>query len=444
MRRQIARPVALRWLALFALLTAAGCVVDEKCYSDADCPSSEVCRNGSCIETQCDRDSDCPSPQVCRKGECIVECSGSECTPAPHSDPACACGRCIDVCHAGWFDNDRLIDNGCEASECAPVDEMCDGRDNDCDCPGDTDGDGVVCGPGDEGVDEGFDKTRPESCGSYCCACTYVNAAPLCVEGECAMGDCDPGWYDVNGSEADGCECPEPSSSEETCDGVDNDCDGCVDEDGVCGIDCPCDMVPVGARYCIDRYEASRADATSTHPGLDESHATSRAGVLPWMASPMTADRFFEFQAACEAAGKHLCGREEWFAACSGPAPGTTYVYGNTFDREVCNCVDTFCDDYCAESGIPPESCDTGTNCGYEYRCFRAVPTGTFPACTNRYGSLDMNGNAWEVVPSDADPRGYEIRGGAFNCASPAVRLRCAYNADWDDLYAGFRCCLVP
>jgi hypothetical protein len=441
-RRRASKHVG--YAALLLLTTLPGCIVDQKCYNDADCPSSEVCREGSCVSKQCDRDSDCPPPQSCRGNQCVLVCGGSECPSLPHSDAACACGRCNYVCHAGWFDNNGLKQDGCEASHCVPAAEICDGRDNNCNCPGDTNGDGTLCGPGDAGVDEGFDKDRPESCGPYCCACSYANAVPVCLDGECTIGKCAPGWYNVNGSAADGCECPQSSSGEEVCDGVDNDCDGCVDEGGVCGIECPCDMVPVGAEFCIDRYEASRPDATALEAGRDESLATSRAGVLPWMVNPMTHAHFLAFRSACEAAGKHLCSKEEWFGACSGPSPGTTYVYGNTFNRETCNCVDTFCDDYCADNGIAPEQCNTGTNCGYQYNCFRTVPTGLFRGCTNAYGTLDINGNAWEVVPSDGDPRGYEVRGGAFNCASPALRLQCTFNAGWDDLYAGFRCCYVP
>jgi hypothetical protein len=437
-------PKLLLCTAILLLLTLAGCVVDEKCYNDADCSSSDICKDGDCVRKQCNRDSDCPAPQSCRNNECVLVCGGSECPSLPHCDPACACAQCTCVCHVGWFDNNRLTQDGCEASECVPVEEVCDGRDNNCNCPGDTNGDDLICGPGDAGVDEGLDKTRPESCGSYCCTCDYDHAEALCVDGECRMGACAPGWYDVNGSNADGCECPQSSSSEEVCDGVDNDCDGCVDEAGVCGIECPCDMVPVGSEFCIDRYEASRPDATAVQPGLDESRATSRPGVLPWMVDPMTHADFLVFQSACEASEKHLCSKQEWFGACSGPGPGATYVFGNTFDPETCNCVDTFCDDYCLDNDIEPAQCNTDTNCGYQYNCFRAMPTGSFPACTNAYGTLDMNGNAWEVVPSNTDPRGYEVRGGAFNCASPAVRLQCTFNAGWDDLYAGFRCCYVP
>jgi len=251
---------------------------------------------------------------------------------------------------------------------CVPEEEVCNGHDDDCDCPGDTNEDEVTCGPGDEGVDEG----------------------------------------------------------------------------GVCGPECPAEMVAIGAELCMDRYEASRPDADAEQAGTNESVATSRAGVLPWMVNPMNAAHLTTFQAACAAAGKHLCTREEWLAACTGPPPGTSYVYGNTFDRETCNCVDTFCDDYCEDHGIPPGSCSTAANCGYTYSCFRVAPTGSFPQCTNEYGTFDVSGNVWEVVPSADDGRGYEVRGGAFNCASAAARLRCTYNATWNELYAGFRCCGTP
>jgi Notch-like protein len=396
----------------------------------------------------CDgRDNDCDGvrdegfdlasdPQNC--GAC-----GRACPQLPNADPVCTSGTCTYTCRDGWYDNNGLAADGCEAAECVPAEEICDGRDNDCDCPGDTDGDTIACGPGDAGVDEGFDKTLPETCGPYCIACAYLHAEALCVEGSCRMGDCEEGWHDVDGLAGTGCEygCTETGGGIEICDGLDNDCDGEVDEGGVCGITCPPGMVGVGTAYCIDRYEASRPDATADSAGIDESSASSRPGVMPWIENPMSYAAFEKFQSACTAAGKRMCTKEEWFLACTGPA-GHTYVFGDVFDREICNCVDTFCDDYCAEHGISP--CSTGDNCGYTYNCFHAVPTGQFSGCTNEYGTFDIVGNAWEIVPSTSDARGYEVRGGAFNCAYASTRLQCTFNAGWYDLFAGFRCCADP
>ena len=44
-------------------------------------------------------------------------------------------------------------------------------------------------------------------------------------------------------------------------------------------ITCPDDMVPVAGVFCIDRYEASRPDATDGWEGVDGSTARSVAGV---------------------------------------------------------------------------------------------------------------------------------------------------------------------
>jgi hypothetical protein len=391
----------------------------DGCEYECTPAGAELCDS---LDNDCDgaidEDTDLANdPRNC--GQCGMVCS------APlHAVADCASGQCTYLCEDGWYDNNGQGADGCEAPECDPTAELCDGHDNDCDGE----------------VDEGFDQTLVDSCGPFCVVCAYQHARASCVAGVCEMGACEAGWHDADGLESTGCEYPCTPTGDEECDSQDNDCDGAVDEDDVCGESCPPDMVAVGFAYCIDRYEASRRDATAGAQGQDVLVALSRPGALPWMVRPMSADHLAEFQAACEAAGKHLCTSDEWFAACTGPEQ-TTHVYGNEFDRETCNCVDTYCDDYCAEQGIEAELCDNATNCGYTYDCFHQVATGEFPGCTNEYGTLDINGNVWEVVSSDSDPRGYEVRGGAFNCAMPSVRVSCSFNAEWEDLYAGFRCC---
>ncbi len=198
---------------------------------------------------------------------------------------------------------------------------------------------------------------------------------------------------------------------------------------------CPSDMAEIG-NICVDRYEASRGNATADNAGDDETIARSVPGVLPWMVNPMNDAALATFKTACVAAGKRLCSVGEWTAACEGPEK-RIYHFGNTYDRETCNNVDVFCDDHCAANAIDP--CSTAANCGYTYNCFHVVPTASFPNCTAGDGLFDVNGNVWEAV--DNGFGGFVIKGGAFNCASAADRLKCSFAAGWTDLYAGFRCC---
>ena len=45
---------------------------------------------------------------------------------------------------------------------------------------------------------------------------------------------------------------------------------------------CPEGMALIEKTYCMDKYEASRPDATAEDMGVDDSKAESRAGVIPW------------------------------------------------------------------------------------------------------------------------------------------------------------------
>ncbi len=176
---------------------------------------------------------------------------------------------------------------------------------------------------------------------------------------------------------------------------------------------CPDDMVSVGESFCIDRYEASRPDATNDDPGSDESRATSREGVLPWqVADNETA------QAACVAAGKDLCEPSQWSLACTG-SERTTYGYGEAYEPGTCNGIDLY-----GREGL------------------RLLPTGSLPGCRSDWGAYDLNGNLWEHVRGGSEQT---IRGGAYNCIDSQTLHRCDYvPGNWRPSARGFRCCLVP
>jgi len=344
--------------------------------------------------------------------------------------------------------------------------EDCDGIDNDCDgvtdedlltaWHPDVDGDGwgdpwtetMACSPGIGWTTDATDcndtdatvhPTAPEACNGVDDDCdvdvdedvlsTFFVDADGDGWGSSAVTACDPpsGTVPSSGDCDDANAAVHPGATE-TANGIDDDCDGAVDEALDTGPtpSCPDEMVLVDEIVCVDRYEASRPDATATSGGSDSSKAVSAAGVIPWYpVDNATAD------AACAAAGKRLCTADEWYKSCAGPDE-TTYAYGDTYVPETCNGIDSTC--LC-----DPRYAGCYYDCGGTYGI---QPTGAFSDCVGTWGVHDMNGNVWEHVAGGDDTT---IRGGAYNCGDSETYHRCDYvPGTWTPSARGFRCCMDP
>ncbi len=201
------------------------------------------------------------------------------------------------------------------------------------------------------------------------------------------------------------------------------------------GDPCPDGMVAVSDTLCMDRWEASRSDATSSSPGTDSSAATSRYGVIPWLVGDETVAGN-----ACTAAGKRLCTTTEWIAACRGPEEHA-YAYGDVYEAEICNGIDADCN---CESGKTACECIDGHGYPGCYRdcggVLRVRATGSYSDCTGGNGVWDLSGNLWEYTLDG--PEGV-LKGGAYNCGDSVSNQRCDFVPDWNPSARGFRCCLA-
>jgi hypothetical protein len=199
-------------------------------------PSPEICDN---IDNDCNGVVDDPF----NKQTDPLHCGGCSPCTIPNAIPSCINGVCgIAACRTGFYNVDGNLANGCEYACDFTGPEVCDGVDNNC----------------DGRIDEGFNlQSDVGNCGTCGHRCAFNHATPSCVSGSCVMGPCDPGYVDLDGQSANGCEyaCTRTSATE-TCNGVDDNCNGTIDE----GFNLQTDVANCGT--CGHRCAFNHAAAT--------------------------------------------------------------------------------------------------------------------------------------------------------------------------------------
>jgi hypothetical protein len=385
----------------------------------------------------------------CQMGGCVI----STCLPGYASldgNPANGCEyQCpvyplgVESCNGLDDDCDGIVDNPAAiagqkptqglcyptpGSPCAGADFVCQG----------TSGWRCNYGPGVEVKPNGtlvFVETKCDGLDGNCNGQideAFTDLGAECdngLVGACRDGGlriCDP--MDVTQTICDLTPAPNPTPGAplpEDCNGIDDDCDGTIDNGIVDDMVVVTGAMPV---FSMDRYEASRPDATALSAGLRESRRCVKPNVIPW-----TKTAYAEASAACAASGARLCTDAEMTFACASAAMNA-YPYAASYQATTCNGLDY--------DGIMGGMDDNVL-----------VPTGAtaLPLCKNALSIFDLSGNAAEWTSTTTGNTGaplnlpiYVAKGGSY--LSPAIGLTCQFNLSRYASNAiltelGFRCC---
>ncbi|MCB9532232.1 MAG: hypothetical protein H6700_10740 [Myxococcales bacterium] len=349
--------------------------------------------------------------------ECVEPSDPAPCECDPATSPPILCGSETGICTRGL----RFCEAGGRYGSCVEVDRAGPCVDGVC-------GEGETClrerlGPFESLDDRCVTGDEPE-CDRA--TCVLLDVGRVCTDDEAcsATQSCAGGR----------CRALVTWPIAELCNGVDDDCDGRIDNDErrttICGA-CPFNMMLVTnearefgrRRICIDIYEASRPDATLEDAGSNERYSASNWDRMPW--TGLTANEAVD---ACAGAGfnaqipggvpeKRLCVEDEWSLACN--VLDEPYPYGETFEAGRCNDADA------GLGGLAPTTSFEG--------CSHLVPGGRFP-------NYDFVGNAAEWVRGD---EGAVVAGGSYRSRGAAA-LSCdsfAAGPARPGAETGFRCC---
>jgi hypothetical protein len=405
------------------------------------------------LDNDCDGSVDPNPPCACDPSDGIAEECGTDtgaCTRGirlcnvDFSLTPCVEARAGRVC-AG--DGSPCSSNASCTDGTPCVLELCESND---DC-----GTGGYCvTEGVRAVEDPFDDCQPDSPttgGNVTCSrrvCRYLEDDLPCTDEE----ECGEGEFCVLGF----CQRPNVVPTTEVCNGIDDSCNGLIDNDSqrraVCGAGgCPFNTVLVNLSgspsqpfICVDRYEASRPDATDSFTGEVELYTVPRAGVLPWTGiNAEQAGEVCSGQRLRTAVGttsspvpiKQLC-LSRWYVQACGGMTGTAdermYPYAPMGDDFVAGA--------CADGSL---GLDAPTATGGSPECCFAPNRGPLfadqPTC-------DMVGNVAEWVRTEGVPR---LAGGSFRSEADPLALSCGALAaapeNIDDAdYVGFRCCTLP
>ena len=231
------------------------------------------------------------------------------------------------------------------------------------------------------------------------------------------------------------------------------------------GVDgCRSGMVPVGGRFCVDRFEASLVEVLGggeerIHSPYEPVEGLSVRAVSVPGRHPQGYISGKQAKRACAASGKRLCKPTEWKLACTGP-DRSQWSYGNTQEAGRCNDqgkspITLFLssvrhrDEMALRFSFPSDAPQGQDIWSWPVMNSPALnqydgtlaTTGSHPGCTNGYGVYDMVGNLHEWVddPDGTFLGGYyqDVTQNGDGCGYRTA----AHEFGYHDYSTGFRCC---
>jgi hypothetical protein len=430
------------------------CEVNAVCDTDSEC---DKCSGGSLIDVDDDCDGvadEDASAEICDNID--NDCDGQideGLTYPGYCEPLCPSGMSsAATCVSGnWVCNYTCGVGGLECdTDSAPhpsvPEAVCDGIDGNCD--------GVV----DESF---FESTDTDPLGGSCSnaslspvggclrsgkyLCDNTGTATVCCDPfNPSTTVCDP-THEINLVDSD---FHAESSELSIPNGVDDDCDGTVDEEANGAVDYVrvqyVNSANITLYFDMFKYEASRGDATLSDAGDVSTTACSQPDVMPWAYV-----NFADARAACQLLNASdcattegcwdLCTVQQWEYACmDGGASSTTYPYGDPYAPLTCNGRDYGI----ANSDIATRAAAQLSTCSAEWPVVS-------PAVEADVMDLSGNLEEWTATASilGTGTTLYDIRGGSYN--DLASGLTCDFDFSAADGSAtnyrlenlGFRCC---